>query len=47
MLRFVLLVLYLFASYSSGQSTRDVAGNLDPNGGTAQGDVAGNLDPDG
>ena len=49
MLRLVLLLLYLVASYSSG----DLTGNLDPNGLDAQsppsssGDVHGNLDPDG
>ncbi|MFL6199371.1 MAG: hypothetical protein ACJ76J_09355 [Thermoanaerobaculia bacterium] len=45
MLRLVLLLLYLAASFSSG----DLHGNLDPNGLPAQpaGDLHGNLDPDG
>jgi hypothetical protein len=47
MLRLVLLLLYLVASYSLSQA--DLHGNLDPNGSLAQptGDLHGNLDPDG
>ncbi|MFL6292656.1 MAG: hypothetical protein ACJ759_17315 [Thermoanaerobaculia bacterium] len=45
MLRLVLLVLYLAASFSSG----DLHGNLDPDGLPSQptGDLTGNLDPNG
>jgi len=50
MLRLVLLLLYLVASYSSFQG--DTGGGLDPNGLDAQpppptGDIGGGLDPDG
>jgi hypothetical protein len=47
MLRLVLLVLYLAALYSSGQSK--AGGGLDPLGLTAQPQVdrSANLDPDG
>ena len=49
MLRLVLLVLYLIASNSSGQTK--AGGGLDPDGVTAPApptaDIAGNLDPDG
>lgn len=48
MLRLVLLLLYLVASYSSG----DLHGNLDPDGLNGPpppptGDIGGGLDPDG
>jgi len=50
MLRLVLLVLYLVASYSSGQAK--IGGGWDPNGlpappSTPTGDLHGNLDPNG
>jgi hypothetical protein len=47
MLRLVLLLLYLVASFSLGQA--DLHGNLDPDGLTVQptGDLHGNLDPNG
>ena len=46
MLRLVLLALYLFASYSSGQA--DIGGGLDPDGRTTPTiDGGSNLDPDG
>ncbi len=50
MLRLVVLLLYLIASYSSDQDKG--GGGLDPDGLTAQpplatGDIGGGLDPDG
>jgi hypothetical protein len=48
MLRLVLLVLYLAASFSASTHTQG-GGGCDPDGLTAQtaGDLTGNLDPDG
>jgi len=49
MLRLVVLLLYLIASYSAGQAK--IGGGLDPDGLTTQpppaGDLHGNLDPNG
>ena len=48
LLRLVLLVLYLVASFSWSQAKRDLAGNLDPNGQPKPtSDIGGGWDPDG
>ena len=46
MLRFVLLLLYLFASYSTTSPTADAGSGYDPNGSPTT-DAGGGYDPDG